>query len=174
MGFSRQEYLSGLPCPPWGDLPDPGIEPRYPRIAGRFFTIWVTREALFKGKLPSHAILTLQGHPAGQRKCSWPECLCFGHRFILILTNHLALGEPDAKGHQPGCSGQGWGWGVEQVDLSSHNSTQPFLRLSFNESNWTSCSKRQINRNFQLSSEKTTEDGNCSHRPMKTHHRVGG
>ena len=26
-GFSRQEYWSGLPCPPPGDLPDPGIEP---------------------------------------------------------------------------------------------------------------------------------------------------
>ena len=28
MGFSRQEYWSGLPCPPLGDLPKPGIEPR--------------------------------------------------------------------------------------------------------------------------------------------------
>ena len=27
MGFSRQEHWSGLPCPPPGDLPDPGIEP---------------------------------------------------------------------------------------------------------------------------------------------------
>ena len=27
MGFSRQEYWSGLPCPPAGDLPSPGIEP---------------------------------------------------------------------------------------------------------------------------------------------------
>ena len=27
MGFSRQEYWSGLPCPPPGDLPDPRIEP---------------------------------------------------------------------------------------------------------------------------------------------------
>ena len=27
-GFSRQEYWSGLPCPPPGDLPDPGIKPR--------------------------------------------------------------------------------------------------------------------------------------------------
>ena len=27
VGFSRQEYWSGLPCPPPGDLPDPGIEP---------------------------------------------------------------------------------------------------------------------------------------------------
>ena len=29
MGFSRQDYWSGLPCPPPGDLPDPGIEPSY-------------------------------------------------------------------------------------------------------------------------------------------------
>ena len=28
MEFSRQEYWSGLPCPPPGDLPDPGIEPK--------------------------------------------------------------------------------------------------------------------------------------------------
>ena len=28
MGFSRQEYWSGLPCPPPGDLPNPRIEPR--------------------------------------------------------------------------------------------------------------------------------------------------
>jgi len=31
MGFSRQEYWSGLPCPPPGDTPDPGIEPLYLR-----------------------------------------------------------------------------------------------------------------------------------------------
>ena len=30
MGFSRQEYWSGLPFPPPGDLPDPGMEPRPP------------------------------------------------------------------------------------------------------------------------------------------------
>ena len=30
MGVSRQEYWSGLPCPPPGDLSDPGIEPRSP------------------------------------------------------------------------------------------------------------------------------------------------
>ena len=29
-GFSRQEYWSELPCPPPGDLPNPGIEPRSP------------------------------------------------------------------------------------------------------------------------------------------------
>ena len=32
MGFSRQEYWSGLPFPSGGDLPDPGIEPRSPAL----------------------------------------------------------------------------------------------------------------------------------------------
>ena len=38
MGFSRQEYWSASPCPPPGDLPNLGIEPRSPTLAGRFFT----------------------------------------------------------------------------------------------------------------------------------------
>ena len=38
MRLPRQEYLSGLPFPPPGDLPDPGIEPTSPALAGRFFT----------------------------------------------------------------------------------------------------------------------------------------
>jgi len=32
MVFSRQEYWSGLPCPPPGDLPNPGIESRSPAL----------------------------------------------------------------------------------------------------------------------------------------------
>ena len=32
MGFHRQEYWSALPCPPPGNLPDPGIEPRSPTL----------------------------------------------------------------------------------------------------------------------------------------------
>ena len=35
MGFSRQEYWSGLPFPSPGDLPNPGIEPASPVLAGR-------------------------------------------------------------------------------------------------------------------------------------------
>ena len=31
-GFSRQEQWSGLPCPPPGDLPNPGIKPRSPAL----------------------------------------------------------------------------------------------------------------------------------------------
>ena len=42
MEFFRQEYWSGLPFPPAGDLPHPGIEPESlasPALAGRFITI---------------------------------------------------------------------------------------------------------------------------------------
>ena len=41
IGFFRQEYWSGSPCPPPGDLPNPGIEPATlmsPALAGGFFT----------------------------------------------------------------------------------------------------------------------------------------
>ena len=37
MGFPRQEYQNGLPFPSPGDLPNPGIEPALPALAGRFF-----------------------------------------------------------------------------------------------------------------------------------------
>ena len=45
LGFSRQEYRSGLSCPPPGDLPDPGTESAChtsPALAGWFFTISAT------------------------------------------------------------------------------------------------------------------------------------
>ena len=38
MGFSRQEFWSGLPFPSLGDLPGPGIEPASPALVGRVFT----------------------------------------------------------------------------------------------------------------------------------------
>ena len=48
VGFSRLEYWSGLPCPPPGDLPDPGIKPTSPMppaLAGGFFTTSAAWEA---------------------------------------------------------------------------------------------------------------------------------
>jgi len=62
MGFSRQEYCSGLPCPPPGDRPNPGVEPTSltsPSLAGRFFTTsatyipcWVT--SVVSDSVPPH------------------------------------------------------------------------------------------------------------------------
>ena len=49
MGFSRQEYWSGWPCPPPGDLPELRTEPEAltsPALASRFFTTSGTLEAL--------------------------------------------------------------------------------------------------------------------------------
>ena len=39
MGFSRQEYWSGLPFPSPGDLPDPGIKPGSPALQADTFTV---------------------------------------------------------------------------------------------------------------------------------------
>ena len=39
MGFPRQEYWSGLPFPPPGDLPDPEIEPKSPALQADSFAL---------------------------------------------------------------------------------------------------------------------------------------
>ena len=54
LGFPRQEYWSGLLCPPPGDLRHPGIEPQSimsPALTGRFFTTsatWAVKLSSFK------------------------------------------------------------------------------------------------------------------------------
>ena len=51
MGFSRQEHWSELPCPPPGDLPNPGIKPvsfSSPALTGRFYTTSTTWEVLYE------------------------------------------------------------------------------------------------------------------------------
>ena len=88
MGFSRQEYWSGLSCPP-GDLPDPGIKPKSlmpPALAGGFFTtsttwetpqtkdfqqILVIQDRKESGRCPPHGSTREYEHPAptGSRLC---------------------------------------------------------------------------------------------------------
>ena len=46
MGFSRQEYWSGLPFPSPGGVPQLRDQTQVSCIAGRLFTIWVTREEI--------------------------------------------------------------------------------------------------------------------------------
>ena len=56
MGFSRQEYCSGLPFPPPGDLSDPGIEPTSPvspSLAGGFFTLHFPQNSLLNLPMPA-------------------------------------------------------------------------------------------------------------------------
>ena len=64
MGFPRQEYQNRLPFPPPGDLPNPGIKPTSPALAGRFFT------AEPPGEL--HVQLRSQSTASGKRVCRFP------------------------------------------------------------------------------------------------------
>ena len=70
MGFSREEYCSGLPCPSPGDLPNPGIEPAslvsLP-LAGGFFTTSTTNVLVKLGHFSSPAY----GHVWG-----FGDCVC--------------------------------------------------------------------------------------------------
>ena len=60
MGFSRQEYWSGFPCSPPGDLPDPGItstSPTSTALAGGFFTTGATGQA--RVSIHNHVCITV-------------------------------------------------------------------------------------------------------------------
>ena len=67
MGFPRQEYWSGLPCPSLGDLPDPGIKAMSFALSGRFFTI------------------EPPGKPLGSRAC------------VVLVNTPLPCSEPDVS-----------------------------------------------------------------------------
>ena len=60
MGFPRQEYWNGLPFPsPW-DLPNPGIEPTSPTLAGGFFTTeppGTVHESIWNARNKCHLLL---------------------------------------------------------------------------------------------------------------------
>ena len=61
--YPWEEYWSGLPCPPPGDLPDPGIEPMSlvsPALAGGFFTTSATWNSLV-----AQMVKSLQGRNPG-------------------------------------------------------------------------------------------------------------
>ena len=65
VGFSRQEHWSGLPFPPPGDLPDPGIEPASPAFP-----------ALEKAMVPHSSVLAWRIPGTG----SLVGCDLWGHR----------------------------------------------------------------------------------------------
>ena len=50
IGFSRQEYWSGLPFPSPGDLPDPGIEPLFPVLQADSLSLSHLESPLSKGR----------------------------------------------------------------------------------------------------------------------------
>ena len=59
MGVPKEEYWSELPLPSPGHLPNPGIEPASPTLAGRFFTAESSRGAHKKGTVVYIIILNV-------------------------------------------------------------------------------------------------------------------
>ena len=93
MGFSRQEYWSGLPFPSPGDLPDPGsksVPPVSPALAGSFFFFFFTTEPPGKPiKCQQHHNKTVKREMDGQTNwCSktWPSMLVSPHPSTSILS----------------------------------------------------------------------------------------
>ena len=123
MGFSRQEYWSGLPFLTTGDLPDPGIKlasPVSPALAGGFFTTeppgkWAEIITLNKHLLPARGV-SCSHHtiPTDQPLLCWE--LDAGWAGLPELSSHP----------QPGSGVTGWSWhGHGSCRLSS---PQPHLR----------------------------------------------
>ena len=108
MGFSRQEYWSGLQFPPPGDLPNLGIEPaslESPALAGRFFTTSTTWEALRRAKTKGPAC---PGNPKAlgslaelsEQGLDWTErlvCSLIGASLAGVGDGERALGDASSR-----------------------------------------------------------------------------
>ena len=68
MQFSRQKYWSGLPFHSPGDLPNPGIVPRFPELQEDFLPLikWQPTPVFLTGEF--HGQRSLAGYSAGGRK----------------------------------------------------------------------------------------------------------
>ena len=99
MGFPRQEYRSGLPFPPPGDLPNPGIEPTSltsPALAGGFFTTsatWVATQ--YPGMVPKRNIKQKKGTQESRNEVlqNLPTVFGISDR-VLLLFNSTFISSP--------------------------------------------------------------------------------
>ena len=73
MGFSRQEYWSGLPCPPPRDLPHPGIKPRSPALRADSSPFELPQEAHSTGNFAQCYVLAWMEGSWGRMDhvCAW-------------------------------------------------------------------------------------------------------
>ena len=117
MGFSRQEYWSGLPCPPPGDLPDPGIALTFftcPALAGGFFVTSTTGYIMCSVTSYSFATQGTLAHQAPlsmefSRPEGWSGLHIHIHMYIFINA-HMYMGVYEAPGNgasagkEPACN----------------------------------------------------------------------
>ena len=130
MGFPKQEYWSGLPFPPPGDLPDPGIEPislMSPALAGGCFTT------------SAPWILTQSSPWKGLPLCGWstfPLFFCLGFPAGSVVKNLPAsagdardMGSIPGSGRSPG-EGKGNPFQYSGQENSVHGVAKSRTRLS--------------------------------------------
>ena len=89
MGFSRQEYWSGLPCPPPGDLPYPAIKPMSlmsPALSGGFFITSTTWEALTHSCPGKYLQLEVKSFEKGLCMCVRTQLLSHVRLFVTPWT----------------------------------------------------------------------------------------
>ena len=89
MGFSRQEYWSGVPFPSPGDLPGPGIEPRSPALQEDALTSeppgkWDPKTYFLFSKIHLNQILSNQVHSM----YLWPESYLFVKKKLTAKEKH--------------------------------------------------------------------------------------
>ena len=102
--FSRQEYWSGLPFPPPRNLPNPGIKPASPVLAGRFFTTeppgnfllhiaflcMNANFSIFNRHLGCSQVFTVSINAMNMLTCTY-RCTCELGKFRRVkLKNHVA------------------------------------------------------------------------------------
>ena len=90
MGLSRQENWSGLPCPPLGNLPNPGIKPEALTslaLEGEFFTTsatWETQVHVVWLHLTLTTVLEVCYHSHWRQYCWCPTCI---PRVLTVITH---------------------------------------------------------------------------------------
>ena len=115
-GFSRYEYWSGVPCPPLWDLPNSGIKPPSPSLAGGFFatsTTWEAHSNLYQCTVSLnhryliwHIKLIIAPHMYTFTKKENPieNTLKWGKK------RSATLPEIQNQAWKPGCRGEGYWW----------------------------------------------------------------
>ena len=84
MEFSRQEYLSGLPFLPPGDLSNPGMEPGSPALQAEALTIWATSEDIVV-----HISLSRNQDPVWRLYHHLTVSPLFLYSLPSLISNHL-------------------------------------------------------------------------------------
>ena len=140
MGFTRQEYWSGFPCPPPVDLPNLGIEPASlmsPALAGRFFTTSTFWETPYLGMDDGICVFPEVVSPSASWACTFSRIESWGQPGGCRRRGHWApwglLPSAQGKGvaqlylvfpalHPSGCAGRQHGISVHlffQLALST-------------------------------------------------------